>query len=173
MDRLRTFLLRISLTGCTLFLLCTTAFCSDQGTRAPIHIEADRMISQEEKNSVVFMGNVDARQGGVTIRAQEMTVYYAKNKDNSKNDATQVSKLICKKEVEIVQGDWLGTGDRMDYLADERKVILSGHARAWKGQDMITGKTITYYLDEGRSIVEQDPASQGRVKAVLQPSLSN
>ncbi|MCI5148717.1 MAG: hypothetical protein D3916_04890, partial [Candidatus Electrothrix sp. MAN1_4] len=41
------------------FLLVTSSgFC--QGSDDPINIEADRMVSQEAENSVMFMGNVDA-----------------------------------------------------------------------------------------------------------------
>ncbi len=137
----------------------------------PIFVEADRMISQEEENSILFIGNVDARQGEVTIRSGEMTVFYAKNDTNSgKNTSSQVKRLICKKNVEILQDDWLGTGERMDYFAKERKVILSGNAKAWEGQNMVSGTTITYYLDEKRSIIERDQSQEKeRVKAVLHP----
>ncbi|WP_051309013.1 lipopolysaccharide transport periplasmic protein LptA [Desulfogranum japonicum] len=138
----------------------------------PIFIEADRMISQETENSVVFLGNVDAKQGNVTIRSDEMTVFYTQTKAGNKKgkgSSNQVKRLICKKNVEVVQDDWLGTGERMDYFAKERKVILSGNAKAWQGQNMVSGKTITYYLDEKRSIVEQDTTKQGRVKATLHP----
>lgn len=142
----------------------------------PIHIEADRMVSQEQDNSVVFIGNVDARQGGVTIRSDEMTVYYTQSDNKKKKQSSsQVKKLICKNNVEIVQDDWVGTGNRMDYFAAERKVILSGDAKAWQGQNMVAGKTITYYLDEKRSIVEQDESKKGsgRVKAVIHPDSDN
>ena len=157
-----------------LLLLAVAAFAADKAS-APIHIEADRMISQEQKNSVVFLGNVDAKQGDLTIRCQEKTVYYTqdkkKNKDKKKarNGSSEVKKLICRKKVEITQGDWLGTGNRMDYLAKDRKVILSGNAKAWQGPNMVSGKTITYYLDEKRSIVEQDKKKSGRVTAVIHP----
>ncbi len=150
-------------------LLSTTAFAADDSS-APIHIEADRMISQEQDNSVVFIGNVDAKQGGITIRAEEMTVYYTQDdKKKNNNSSSQVKRLICKKNVEITQDDWLGTGNRMDYLAKDRKVILSGDAKAWQGQNMVSGKTIIYYLDEKRSIIEQDEKKSGRVKAVIHP----
>ena len=150
-------------------LLSTTGFAADDSS-APIHIEADRMISQELDNSVVFIGNVDAKQGGITIRAEEMTVYYTQD-DKKKNNSSssQVKRLICKKNVEITQDDWLGTGNRMDYLAKDRKVILSGDAKAWQGQNMVSGKTIIYFLDEKRSIIEQDEKKSGRVKAVIHP----
>ncbi len=161
-------ILKILLTGS--LLLSGPAFAGDNGS-APIHIEADRMISQEQQNSVVFLGNVDAKQGDLTIRSDEMTVYYTqdKNKKKGHNGSSEVKKLICRKNVEITQGDWLGTGNRMDYFAKDRKVILSGNAKAWQGPNMVSGKTITYYLDEKRSIVEQDKKKSGRVTAVIHP----
>lgn len=165
-------------------LFALSAACPVQGaalggSSAPISIEADRMVSQEKDNSVVFSGNVDARQGDLMIRTDEMTVYYTG--DGRKNDqgSSEVKKLICRGNVQISQGSWLGTGQRMDYYAEGRKVILSGDAKAWQGQNMVAGKTITYFLDEGRSIVESPTQAAeaekgkegkpGRVKAVIQP----
>ena len=152
-----------------LFLLLTCNLATARGSSQPIEIEADRMISQEQSNSVVFMGNVDARQGDLTIRCQEMTVFYTRSKGKGKEKTSQVKKLICKKDVEITKGDWLGTGNRMDYFAKDRKVILAGNAKAWKGPNMVSGRTIIYYLDEGRSIVEQDRKRKGRVRATIHP----
>ncbi|MCI5221527.1 MAG: lipopolysaccharide transport periplasmic protein LptA [Candidatus Electrothrix sp. AR4] len=158
-----------------IMLAASSGICNDD---PPINIEADRMISQEEKNSVVFIGNVDASQGKVTIRTDEMTIYYEpadpkKSKDQSQS--RKVKKMICIGNVEVTQEDWLGTGERMDYFSDERKVILTGDAKAWKGKNMVSGKTITYYLDEKRSEVNQGVAVQGskkspRVKATIIPS---
>lgn len=156
-------------------LLSATATCvAAENSSEPINIEANRMVSQEKDNTVVFIGKVDARQGNLTIRSDEMTVFYTgeKNSKESKQDkgaTSQVEKLICKNNVKITQGDWLGTGDRMDYFANDRKVVLTGNAKAWQGQNMVAGKTIIYYLDEKRSVVEQDEAAKGRVKAIVHP----
>ena len=152
------------------FLALTSSGVLAAESSEPINIEANRMISQENENSVVFIGKVEAKQGKLTIRSDEMTVYYTESKaGKEKKTSSQMEKLICKNNVQITQDDWLGTGDRMDYFAKERKVILSGNAKTWQGQNMVSGKTIIYYLDEKRSIVEQDEGSKGRVKAVLHP----
>ena len=120
----------------------------------PISIKAKRMLSTEQKNSVIFIGEVDARQGDTAITCDEMTVYY---KQNSETDETtsQVEKMICIGNVQATCGNWLGISKRMDYFAPERKIVLIGNAKAWKGQNMVQGETITHYLDEGRSTVEQ------------------
>jgi len=150
------------------------AFCKEkEKDEAPINIEADRMVSQEAKNSVVFIGNVDASQGKVTIRTDEMTVHYEESgpggaKEASGRGKSKVKRLVCIGNVEVTQDDWLGTGERMDYYADERKVVLSGNAKASEGKNMVSSDTITYYLDEKRSVFEQDKTKPGRVKATIQ-----
>lgn len=152
-----------------LLLQAATAWSAD---KSPINIEADRMVSLEQKNSVLFSGNVLATQADVQIRAKEMTVYYSQA---DKGKGQEVKKLQCTGNVEVTRGDWLGTGDKMDYLAGERKVILSGGAKAWQGKNQVAGETIVYYLDEGRSEViptKSDTTSGkkgGRVKATIIP----
>ena len=186
-EHLMNFTPRFTMIQITVFLLSGIMLLfstvnAAESPQVPIHIEADRMISQEQDNSVMFTGNVDARQGELLIRTDKMTVYYVQNENNNgKKGSSEVNKLICNGNVQISQGDWLGTGKRMDYYAKDRKIILSGDAKGWQGQNMVAGKTITYFLDEGRSIVDGQVSADGktgkskpgRVKAVIQPNASN
>ena len=168
--------LQAAIISSVLLLAASSGFC--QNDDKPINIEADRMISQEEKNSVVFIGNVDASQGEVNIRTDEMTIYYQPNDPKKPEDQSrQVEKMICIGNVKVTQEDWLGTGDRMDYFADARKVILHGNAKAWQGKNMVSGKTITYFLDEKRTVVDgpvnavgKEGKKQERIKAVIVPN---
>lgn len=133
---------------------------------APIHIEANRMHSTEHSNTVVFTGEVDAKQADVRIRSDEMTVYYTQNEqgktaetEGETTTSQQVEKLVCIGNVEITRGEWLGTSKKMVYLSDERQVILTGDAKAWQNQNMVSGEKIIHYLDEGRSEVTGDRTS--------------
>lgn len=122
----------------------------------PISIEADKMSSTEKTNSVLFEGDVDARQGDTRIRSDQMTVFYTQQDAKKKNDekvTQQVEKLVCEGNVEITRGEWLGTSKKSIYLSDKRQFILMGDAKAWQGQNMVSGEKIIYYLDEERSEV--------------------
>ncbi len=146
---------------CLLFCLGIAAwFLSTSPARAaeaPIQIEADHMSSTEKTNTVLFSGNVDAKQKDVRIRSNEMTVYYSPPGKSAgkkgKKTSQQVEKLICTGNVEISRSEWLGTSNKMIYLAKERQVILLDNAKAYQGQNMVSGEKIIYYLDEGRSEV--------------------
>jgi lipopolysaccharide export system protein LptA len=122
----------------------------------PIQIEANHMLSVEKTNSVQFSGDVDAKQGDVKIRCDDMTVYYTqaeKLTGKGENKSQQVEKLFCDGNVEVTKGEWLGTSKKMLYIKKVRQVILTGKAKAWQGQNVVNGEKIIYYLDEGRSEV--------------------
>lgn len=137
----------------------TTGFASTEDP--PIRIEANHMSSVEKESSVIFTGDVDARQEDVRIRSDKMIVYYteqAKANDQA-NISQKVEKLVCNGNVEITRADWLGTSRDMVYLSRERQFILVGDAKAWQGPNMVSGDKIIYYLDEGRSEVVADRTS--------------
>ncbi|TKB24241.1 lipopolysaccharide transport periplasmic protein LptA [Desulfopila sp. IMCC35006] len=160
---------------CLFFLGPISVWASD----APIHIEANRMSSTERTSSVVFTGNVDARQADVRIRSDEMTVYYTQSEQTKKAEKSasqQVEKLVCTGNVEITRGEWLGTAKKMTYLSRERQVILTDNAKAWQNQNMVSGDKIIYYLDEGRSEVIGDTSAttgKGKKPGEKKPSRVN
>ncbi len=170
---LNTARLKVAVVLLTSLLLAVGAgFATGAENSEPIHIEADRMVSLDNKNTILFSGNVDASQGDVRILSDEMTVYY---KEDSGQERREIDKLKCVGNVEMTRGDWRGTGQHMDYLAVERKVIISGDAKAWQAENLVSGSIMHYYLDEGRSEVfgassqTADGQSSGRVKATIIP----
>ena len=151
-------------------------------TKAPIHIEADRMESDQKKEAVVFAGNVEAKQGDMVIRADEMTVFYQAEQEDEETGKQQapasagvaaggksIRKLFAKGNVKIVKEGWIASGDMVDYFAEERKVLLTGNTKVWQDNNMVSGETVTIFLDEGKSIVERSPEEGERVKAFFYP----
>lgn len=122
----------------------------------PIEIAADKMTAVDKSQTVIFTGNVDARQGDVRIRSDEMTIYYLKDDNGTGGagkNAQQVKEIICKGNVEVTSLEWLGTSDTMHYFSKKNLVRLIGNAKAYKGQNMVQGERIDYHLDTGQSEV--------------------
>jgi lipopolysaccharide export system protein LptA len=174
----------------TALILIATTLVAPVATNAaknPITIEADQMSSTETDNTVKFSGNVDAKQGDLQLRSDTMTVYYTALPESggaANDDTTQrIEKLVCVGDVEITREDWLGTADKMTYYADTgaRRLILSGNAKAWQGGNMVSGREIIYYPDEGRSEVvggagvvlpgSDDGAQEGEKKERVQMTI--
>lgn len=136
-------------------LLLSAVFCT--AAEQPIQIAADKMTAVEKSQSVIFSGNVDAKQGNVRIRSDEMTIFYVEQQKGSKKksgkSAQQVKKIICEGNVEVTSEEWLGTSDTMHYFSRKNLVQLIGNAKAYKGQNMVQGERIDYHLDTGKSEV--------------------
>ena len=173
--------MRLLISVFCLVLICCWAPAAlgqkETGTSAPIAIEADRMETSQEENAVFFSGNVRASQGRLFINADEMTVRYSPGKAGADVSATaaaspgqKIEKILARGNVRIVQGEWTASGDTMDFKADEHIVIITGNAKAWQEQNMVSGEKIILYLDEGKSVVEGGPRAGERVKAFIYPS---
>lgn len=135
-----------------------------------IHIEADRMEAEQQRNLVVFTGHVEARQGEVVITGDKMVVNYLESDTPSAEKLTQrIGTIQAYGNVKIVKQDWVATGDVMEYSAIEKKVKLTGNASARQDNNIVTGETIFLYLDKGRSVVERSSKEGERVKALIYP----
>ncbi len=139
---------------CLLLSLASAGFSKEP----PIQIEADKMTAVDTSQTVTFTGNVDAKQGDVRIRADEMIVFYIEDEtktgaDKKIKDAQQVEKIVCTGNVEITSAEWLGTSETMHYFSQKSLVQLIGNAKAFQGQNMVQGERIDYHLDSGESEV--------------------
>ncbi|MBU0485109.1 MAG: lipopolysaccharide transport periplasmic protein LptA [Proteobacteria bacterium] len=139
----------------------------------PVNITADRMESNRKENSIYFAGKVEAKQGNLIIRADEMTVFYKGGSEadgalGAADTSKSISKLLAGGNVEIVSDGWLATGDNVDYFSDERKVVLTGNTKVWQDSNMVSGERIVLYLNEGKSVIERGENGE-RVKAFFFP----
>lgn len=150
----------------------TTPTAAPASSKPPIHVEADRMVSLKNDNAVLFTGNVDAKQGQLTIRSTEMTVYYLSTEEKAKlpqSEERTLKKLFASGNVEIQNEGMTGTGDKMEYYEDERKMILIGNSKVWENNNLVTGHTVVVFLDQGKSIAERGTKKDERVKAFFYP----
>lgn len=147
------------------------ASADDSLGRAPIHIEADRMESNQQKEEVLFVGNVEASQGELQIMADQMTVFYRKSSGTDKpGTEKRIDNLQATGNVKVVKNEWVATGDQAEYKADERKVVLTGNTKVFQDNNMVTGDRVVLFLDEGKSVVEKQGRDEsGRVKAFFYP----
>ena len=132
-----------------LFFLSTNGFAAGQATKAkgPIIITSDKLTADNNAHTAVFENSVTARTSDVTMYSDRMVVYYDKDTGNVKRiDAAGRVKLM--KESRVI------TSQEASYYADEEKVVFTGEPRAVEGEDVVTGKKMTYLMNEDRFLVE-------------------
>jgi lipopolysaccharide export system protein LptA len=127
----------------------------------PVTVDADKMERFGKESLVVFTGNVVARQNNSVHYADRMEIYLDEKGD-------RIVRAVSTGTVKIVTRDCrTGTARRAEYHDAEQRVVLSGNARVWQDDNVVSGDTITMFLSQDRSVVQG--GQQERVKAVFYP----
>lgn len=155
---------KLSLLTLILFA-CASLLCAESSpplarSREPIRIKSDQLLTDNNLKMATFTGNVAARQGDITIYSDKMVINYA-------DDQGGISTAEVSGNVRIIQGERRAQAGHAIYDAQKALITLDGNPKVFQNSDTISGKTITYYLDQDKSEVTSDSGS--RVEAVIHP----
>jgi lipopolysaccharide export system protein LptA len=129
----------------------------------PITVKSNEMNADNKGKTAVFFGKVVAKQGDVTIFSDKLIVSYAEK-------GGDVEKIEAFGNVRIVQLNRTGFSDQAVYESSTGRVVMTGSPRVVQGDDRISGKVITYYIDDEKSHVSNDGDPKARVEAVINPA---
>jgi len=140
--------------------LVALAQAAPVATREPLSIKSDTLSADNEKKTATFEGKVVARQGDLTLHADRLVISYS-------GDGKELSKAEAFGNVKILQGPRQASGAHAVYEPGKARIVLDGSPKVVQGSDVISGKQITYYVNEQRSEVTGGPGE--RVNAVIHP----
>jgi lipopolysaccharide export system protein LptA len=103
---------------------------------------------------------VVARQGEVVIYSAVLTIFYSEG-------SKEIDRVEADRDVRIVQGDRVATGEKAVFYHADGRIVLTGNAKVHQGADFVEGDVITVLLGEEKSFVQGREGS--RVNAVLHP----
>jgi lipopolysaccharide export system protein LptA len=129
----------------------------------PIHITADRLVSDTVQRTADFIGNVKVVQGQTTITSDRLKLNYKiGNKEPIQADADSIDTIEAQGHVRMQMDNRVAVAEKAVYTTADRKLVLSGPgAQISSGPDVVEGTTITFFRDSGR--VEM----VGQVKAII------
>lgn len=136
--------------------LASAAFAAPVASREPLNIKSNTLHADSDKKSATFEGKVVARQGDLTLYSDRLVISYSA-------DGKDLSRAEAFGNVRILQGKREATGAHAVYDPKQARIVLDGSPRVVQGGDVLTGKLITYYVNEQRSEVT------GGVQAVIIP----
>jgi lipopolysaccharide export system protein LptA len=126
----------------------------------PLEITSRSMEADGGLKKVVFLGNVVAVQGDLSIGAAKLIVHY-------KEQGKGISRIEAIGDVRVEKAGRVATADRGGYEVGKAMVVLTGSARVQQGDNSVEGDEISFFLDSDRSIVKSQAGS--RVRAILTP----
>lgn len=139
----------------------------------PINLEADRVTIDDAKKISTFEGNVVLTQGTLVIRADRMIVREDPQGFNHGIAYGNLAKFRQKRDGvdEYVEGE----AERIEYDGRAERLQLFNRAFMKRGADEVRGSYISYdqptefFRVTGAADNTAGGASQGRVRAVIQP----
>ncbi len=133
----------------------------------PIRITADKLVTDNQKRTAEFSGDVKAVQQNTIITTDRLTLYYSDQGDESSSDsANSIERMEANGHVRIEFDNRVAVSNQAVYIIAERKLVLSGpESKVISGQDEISGSKITFYRDSGQVALEGD--GKNRVKAII------
>ena len=141
------------------------------------NITAKRMTVKNQDNQAVFEGAVVLTRGSLVVYSDHMVVMFRAQdppmSDNQKGyeavkgagpskgpDALpavsnrSVNKIEATGRVKIEKDSGSATCEKAIYYHDGDKIVLTGNPVAWDKGTRVSGKQITMFLAEDRSVVE-------------------
>ncbi|HYL59425.1 MAG TPA: LptA/OstA family protein [Candidatus Acidoferrales bacterium] len=117
-------------------------------SKSPIDIKSDSMSLEYQQHSVLWTGHVHANQANAQLTSDNLRVNYLDK------DFKNMKDMVADGNVRVSQGTRWATGDHGVFDQIKRTVVLTGSPVVHDGNDQITGRRITVFLDTGKSVVE-------------------
>lgn len=130
--------------------LIFTNVCAEekaQRLKGPIVITSETLTVDNEAHTALFESSVVARTTETTLHADKMLVYYHA-------DTGDITKIESEGNIKLTKGARAIISKEATYYAEGEKIIFTGEPRAVEGENVVTGKKITYFLNEDRFLVE-------------------
>ena len=124
-----------------------------QTKAVPVRVEAVRLVLDQARHLARFSDEVVVRRGDATVRSPRMDARY--------DPTGQLTRLELRGGVDLRQGDRRATGDKADYDAQTRQVVLTGDPRLYDRGDVLSGDRIGLALDSHEVRIDK---ARGRVR---------
>jgi lipopolysaccharide export system protein LptA len=117
----------------------------NQARDVPIEIHADNGIEwQQDAQAYIARGNARARQGDVTIHADQLTAYYETATDGS----TQIWRIDADGKVRIKTAEQTAYGKKGVYQVTKGVFVLTGSPRLITKTDKISAKESIEFFEK-------------------------
>nr|WP_279342475.1 lipopolysaccharide transport periplasmic protein LptA [Geotalea sp. SG265] len=129
----------------------------------PIKIKSNELFTDTAGRTATFVGKVAARQGDMTIYADRLVIKYSEKERDV--DAVEASG-----NVRVIQGDRQAAAGHAVYDNKAGKIVFDGSPKVYQGNNVVSGRVITYFVEEQRSVVTGGgDGAEGRVEAEIHP----
>ena len=118
-------------------------------SNAPVDVAADRIEVQDRADRAVFVGNVKATQGALTLDTARLTIAYS-----SGGEGIQIQRLDASGGVVVTSPSEVARGNFAVYDLDRKLITLVGDVRLAREGSTINGSRLLIDLNTGRAVID-------------------
>lgn len=132
----------------------------------PIYIESNSTIYDDNKNVSTYIGDVIAKQGSLTVKSDELIVYFL---DGKVNKLKTTGKPVHFTYVPG-QGKEAITGKSLeaDYFPEKSLLLMRKEAVVWQGQNTYASEIIRYNNKDAVVRAGEESTDRKRVHVIIQ-----
>jgi lipopolysaccharide export system protein LptA len=130
---------------------------------APVDVGADRIEVQDRANRAIFSGNVQARQGNMTLNSARLTVVYANGRD------VQIQRLEASGGVTLRTPTETARSQYAIYDLGRGLVTMIGGVNLQQGANHVQGGRLVLDLDTHRAVLDGGGRVTGRFTVPRRP----
>lgn len=137
-------------------------------TKLPINIEADRLDAQDQAGISIYHGNVIATQGSLTLKGEQLKIEHPQRQVQR---VTVIGKPATFRRFNVEEQTWIsGQADSLIYYANQKQVELIGNAQLeQEGTHSIQGPKLQYDLEQQTIQAGGTTEQPGRVSVTITP----
>ena len=128
-----------------------------------IHITSRGLHGKREGSFIRYTGGVSASHKNATLTAGTITIYFS----GDIGGVGDIKKITADGNVRFLRSDIRGTADHLVFDYENEKLTLTGEPTLWRGDDMVTGDTLTYDLKT--KISTATGTGEGRAHVTIYP----
>lgn len=133
----------------------------------PINIEADNAKILEKEGKSVYSGHVVLIQGNTRLTADKITVLSEKGKLS--RISAEGKPVTYHQANQPEATDITAEAEKVDYFANENRVVLLNNAKLTQGRNVFSGNRIEYNANTEIVTAQQSETGKERVQVIIHP----
>lgn len=121
-------------------------------SRAPIALNAGRIVAEGRTDRISFTGGVTVTQAGLTVRSDRMLLNY------SDDGGLDIDRITANGGVTVSRGNERASGDVAIYDLGRRIITMAGNVTLQRGNDTLNGGRLVIDLRSGVSSIDGRPS---------------
>jgi lipopolysaccharide export system protein LptA len=154
------------------FFIPMVGWGADQKTTTVI--TSNTMTASSQSNQAIFRDNVKMVQEELVVHSDIMIVYFKEKGSSppvgqlpSQNSKKEIRVIEAKGNVKITKGESRATCQRAIYDKQGERIVLLESPVVWQAGTRVSGRKITMFLKENRSVVE------GETRVIIEETEKN